>query len=108
MKYTITDVYNWMMEQPDERPLNMYTGSLDKDRCGCLLSEFLKDNGKGFLWNYVDVSGNVGRTIFKPLHVIDIPSTNIFTYVDGGVRNFKEAKENFDTARFTLIKTEIQ
>jgi hypothetical protein len=97
MKYTITDVYNWMMEQPDERPLDMLTGNLDKNSCGCLLSEFLKDNGKGFLWYIVDCKGNVFRHFFKPLNVIDLSGANIFHYLEGGARNFKEAKERFVT-----------
>jgi hypothetical protein len=97
MKYTITDVYNWMMEQPDERPLNMLTGKIDKNQCGCLLSEFLKDNGKGFFWHCVDLRGVVFRVFLKEIPVIDIPSKNIFSYVGGYVRNFKQAKESFDT-----------
>lgn len=40
----IEEIEKWILEQPDERELNFSNTHLHKDRCGCIMIEFAKDN----------------------------------------------------------------
>jgi hypothetical protein len=46
--FTQQQLLDWIYEQPDDRRIEMSSGTFSGG-CGCLLSEFLKDQGiKGF------------------------------------------------------------
>lgn len=77
--FPFSEALKHFLSQPDDRPLDMGTGNCPTEtKCGCLLGNFLYDNGVvGF--SDVSTNGTVCKyPIGKIAEVKDIPDNYIF------------------------------
>ena len=91
--YTEEELFDWMAEQPDDRPVNMMTGSFEIG-CGCLLTQFFKS--KGEVGEHAFTNGSLSPGCWSIKTVVALSKGNIFRYFTrSNLATFAELKKNF-------------
>jgi hypothetical protein len=94
MKFTFEEFRNWILSQPDDRPVNMSNNGPsqknDRTQCGCLLAQFGESKNlkfDGCSWNQL-----YGEGIVAEIEGCETLIRKALFYKERGVKNFGEAK----------------
>lgn len=93
------DFFDWIRQQPDDKPVNMREAS-NKDPCGCLLVQYGRHlNLKFTLVGYDTIGfsedGGYSKFLDPDMMVWDL----IIAALNNNIKTFKEAKELYDTTK---------
>ena len=85
------DFFDWIKQQPDDRPVNMNQNLIVYEGCGCLLVQYgkhlnLRFDGCGF--------DTIGLIRFKTGNIKVLPF--IVDAINNDITTFKEAKKLYD------------
>ena len=93
--YEEKELFDWMMAQPDDRPVNMTTNYFE-DSCGCLLTQFFKS--KGEVGSYSLICGELQDRNFKDVAIVNLSKESIVEWFGQklfDVKFFGELKAEF-------------
>jgi len=88
------DFFEWIKQQPDNRPVNMHQNLIVHEGCGCLLVQYgkhldLRFDGCGF--------DTIGKHKFERADVLLY--SFIVNAINKNIKTFKEAKELYDNTK---------
>jgi len=76
--YTEQEFFDWIKEQPEERPVAMTLSTVDTDKgYGCIMTEFMRDKGA---WNdasFMFIKGRLGYRFDEPDAVIEFEAESL-------------------------------
>lgn len=85
------DFFDWIKQQPDDRPVNMNQNLIVHEGCGCLLVQYGKHLNLRFDWCGFDT---IGLIRFKTGNIKVLPF--IVDAINNDITTFKEAKKLYD------------
>lgn len=93
--FTEKELFAWMNEQPEDKPVNMYSGNLERQN-HCLLAQFVGAKGVEGA-NLVTCNGEIFDESDKSLGKVKLSKNCISSYFSNGFEseNYGELQTNF-------------